>query len=121
MSVASHSSEGVDPKDVLTKAVSNAAKELGLSRDDLAAVIGRDRSSLSRNGIDPQSKAGELGLLVVRIYRALFVLVGDDQGAMKHWMNTENRYFNSAPRERIKKVDGLVRVVEYLDAMRGKV
>ena len=43
----------ISPGDVLTQAVGNAARALGLSRQDLGQVIGRDRTSISR-GIDPE-------------------------------------------------------------------
>jgi len=109
-----------DSRHVLSKALLNAGKEMGLSQSDLGQVIGKDRTSLAR-GIDPQSKSGELALLLIRCYRSLHVLVGGDQGNIKHWMRTENNHTNGIPAEQIKGVQGLNRVLEYLDAMRGKV
>ncbi len=105
---------------VLSKALLNAGKGLGMSQADLGKVIGKDRTSISR-GLDPTSKAGELALLLVRCYRSLFVLVGGKDEDMKHWMHTENHHTGGKPAEQVKTVQGLTRVVEYLDAIRGKI
>ena len=40
---------------------------------------------------------------------------------MTHWLNTPNHYFEDTPREMIQSTEGLVRVVHYLDAMRGRI
>ncbi len=109
----------ISPADVLTRAVGNAARALGLSRQELGRVIGRDRTSLSR-GVDPDSKPGELALMLVRCYRDLAVLMGQDQDAMRHWFSTANLHTGGVPREQVMTVQGLARVTEYLDAMRGK-
>jgi Protein of unknown function (DUF2384) len=109
-----------DPGRVLAAALVNAGKELGLTQAALGAVIGRDRTALSRGQLDPDSKAGELALLLIRAYRALFALVGGDRSVMRHWMHTENLHTGGIPAEQIRSVQGLTRVVEYLDAIRGK-
>jgi len=108
-----------DPKAVLAKALLNAGKALGLSQAQLGEVVGRDRSSIAR-GLDPAAKSGELALLLIRCYRSLFVLVGGEGAAMRHWMHTENLDTGGVPAEQVKSVQGLARVVEYLDAMRAK-
>ena len=110
-----------DAKVTLTKAFLNAGKALGLTQDDLGAVIGRDRTLFRRGGLDPSSKAGELALLLIRVYRGLYALVGGQADDLKHWMHTENRHTGGTPAEQVKSVAGLVRIVEYLDAIRGKI
>ncbi len=112
--------ETPDAAATLTKALLSAGRELGLSQADIGAVVGRNRASLHRQGVTPQSKAGELALLLVRIYRALYVLVGGDGEQLRHWMHTENRHTGGVPAEQVTSVAGLVRVVEYLDAIRGR-
>jgi hypothetical protein len=107
-----------DARVVLTKAVLNAGKALGLSQERLGEVIGRDRTTFAR-GLDPDSKAGELALLLIRCYRSLYVLVGGEPAVMQHWMHTPNRDTGGIPAEQVRTVQGLTRVVEYLDAMRG--
>jgi hypothetical protein len=105
---------------VLAKALANAGRELGLTQADVGVVIGRDRTALSRAAIAPGSKSGELALLLVRAYRALFVLVGGEAAQMRHWMHTDNSHLGGVPAELMRSVQGLIRVVEYLDAIRGK-
>ena len=109
-----------DEKHVLAKALLNAGKALGLNKEEIGNCIGRDRTSLAR-GIDPHTKTGELALLLIRCYRSLFVLMGGDEVNLGHWMHTFNRHINGIPVEQITSVSGLIYVVEYLDAMRGKV
>jgi hypothetical protein len=109
------------PGPVLTRALVQAGKELGLTQADLGAIVGRDRTALSRRAIEPDSKSGELALLLIRAYRALFVLVGGEPRQMKHWMHTHNHHVGGTPAELVRTVAGLMRVVEYLDAIRGRV
>lgn len=111
-----------DPGLVLGKALHNVRLALDLSQAELGAIIGLNRSSVSRlQTLDPESKTGELALLVIRIYRALFALVGGDETAMRHWMRTPNQHLNGTPAELLHSVQGLIQVVEYLDAIRGRV
>jgi hypothetical protein len=110
----------VDQASVLAEALINAGRQLGMSQADLGEIIGKDRTVISRGRIDPGSKAGELALLFIRCYRALYVLVGGNAQQMRHWMHTENLHTGGIPTEQVKSVQGLTRVLEYLDAMRGK-
>lgn len=108
-----------DDRQVLTKALLNAGRIMGLSQSELGEVIGMDRSVFNR-GVNPASKSGELALLLIRAYRSLFVLVGGKPEDIKHWCLTDNRHTGGVPVEQVKHAAGLVRVVEYLDAMRGR-
>jgi hypothetical protein len=110
----------VDQASVLAEALANAGRQLGLSQADLGEIIGKDRTAISRGRIDPASKAGELALLFIRCYRALYVLVGGNTQQMRHWMHTENLHTGGIPAAQVKSVQGLTSVLEYLDAMRGK-
>ena len=110
----------VDQASVLAEALINAGRQLGMRQADLGEIIGKDRTVISRGRIDPGSKAGELALLFIRCYRALYVLVGGNAQQMRHWMRTENLHTGGIPTEQVKSVQGLTRVLEYLDAMRGK-
>lgn len=109
-----------DKAGVLNEALVNAGRYLGLNQADLGAVVGKDRTAISRGRIDPDSKAGELALLFIRCYRALYALTGGEPGQMAHWMRTENRHTGGVPAEQVKSVQGLITVLEYLDAIRGK-
>lgn len=109
------------PAQVLGKAVLRAADRMGLSRVELGRALGRDRSSLTRAGVDPDSKAGELAALLIRSYRSLAVMVDDNEAQMREWLGTPNRHTGGVPREQLQTVDGLVTVCGYLDAIRAKV
>lgn len=113
-----------DPRVVLTQALLGAAELLDLSSATLARVLGVSEASVSRlvsgvRSIEPASKEGELALLLVRVYRSLDTLVGNDAAQRRAWLESPNRALNGRPRELIERVDGLVAVLAYLDAMRA--
>ena len=109
-----------DKADILAEAFANAGRYLGLSQADLGEIVGKDRTAISRGRVDPDSKAGELALLFIRCYRALYALTGGKPEQMTHWMHTENRHTGGIPAQQVKTVQGLITVLEYLDAIRGK-
>lgn len=113
-----------DPGIVLAKATRNAADRLGLRSRQLARVLGSSEASISRlqnqRGLDPQSKEGELALLFLRLYRSLDAMVGGDDAKAQAWLAAPNEHLGAVPAERIMSVEGLVDVVQYLDAMRGR-
>jgi hypothetical protein len=111
----------IDRVSVLSEALLNVGKCLDLSQAELGSIIGKDRSAVSRGRIDPLSKSGEIALLFIRCYRALYVLVGGDDHLIRHWMNTHNLHTGGVPLEQVKSIQGLVSVLEYLDAIRGKI
>jgi hypothetical protein len=113
-----------DPAVVLTEAVLRAADRLDLRHRDLAQVLGTSEASISRlstaRRIAPDSKEGELALLLLRLYRSLDALVGGDEEKARSWLHAPNTHLAGSPIERIRRAEGLVDVVHYLDAMRGK-
>jgi hypothetical protein len=113
-----------DPAAVIAKAVLSAAARLGLRHRHLAAVLGASEASVSRlqrgRGIDPASKEGELALLFLRLYRSLDALAGGDDERARRWLHADNAHLGGVPAERLNSVQGLVDVVQYLDAMRGR-
>ena len=109
---------------VLTKAVRSAAARLGLTNRRLARVLGTSEASVSRlsagRTIDPGTKEGELALLFLRLFRSLDALVGGDEPRARAWLEADNTHLAGVPAERIETVEGLVDVVQYLDALRGR-
>ena len=109
---------------VLTKAVLAAAARLDLRSRHLASIIGTSEASVSRlrggRALDPAQKEGELALLFLRLYRSLDALVGGDDEKAKAWLHSDNDHLGGVPADRIRTVEGLVDVVQYLDAMRGR-
>ncbi len=124
MSVVPRPASNLDPSGVVAKAVLSAAERLGLRNRQLAAVIGSSEASVSRlqhgRGLDPDTKEGELALLFLRLFRSLDALVGGDDAKARLWLTAANDHVKGVPAERIKTVEGLVDVVQYLDAMRGR-
>jgi len=115
---------GPEPAPVLAKALLAAAGRIGIRNKHLAAIIGSSEASVSRlqhgRGLDPDTKEGELALLFLRLYRSLDALVGGDDDKARAWLHSENAHLAGVPAERIRTVEGLVDVVQYLDAMRGR-
>jgi Protein of unknown function (DUF2384) len=114
----------LDAASVLARAVLSAAERLGLRQRHIADVLGSSEASISRlqraRILDPESKEGELALLLLRAYRALDALVGGDDEKARAWLHADNDHLRGVPAERIRSVEGLVDVVQYLDAMRGR-
>ncbi len=113
------------PRAVLAKAVLKAAEQLGLKQAELAAVLGIHRTAVSRlrqtPSLDPDSKAGELALLLIRVARSLYALTGGDEVWIRHFMRTPNKLTGGVPAQQIAHIQGLVAVLQFVDAMRGKV
>lgn len=109
---------------VLAKACIRAAGMLGLSGAALAQVLGLSEASISRlmsgqRGINPSSKEGELAALLIRLFRSLDALVGNDNHKRQLWFDTHNHALNGTPRQLIASAQGLVLTVAYLDGMRA--
>lgn len=119
-----HRSLSSAPAAVLAKATMAAAARLGLRNRRLAEIIGTSEASVSRlrsgRGLDPATKEGELALLFLRLYRSLDALVGGEDVKARAWLHAHNDHVGGVPADRISTVEGLVDVVQYLDAMRGR-
>ena len=110
---------------VLTKAVLNVARFYDLSGKDLSDIMGISEASISRlhqgkKVIAPDSKEGEMAILLIRVYRSLNALLGNNHQKAKLWLQSHNHYFRETPFKLLKSISGLVAVLNYLDAMRGK-
>lgn len=114
-----------DKKSVLAKAVLNSAEQLDINASDLAEILGVHRTSLSRiktkMEIDPDSKMGELSLLFIRIYRSVYALSGGEPRTMRLFIKSKNKVTGGIPVEQMKTITGLVSVLQFVDAMRGKI
>ncbi len=122
--VARSPGPSVDPGMVLAKATARAAALLGMSGAALARTIGASEPTVSRvlrgdRPLAPNSKEGELAALLVRVYRSLDALVGNDDGKRVAWMTSYNEGLGARPKDLIECVQGLVSVLSYLDGMRA--
>ncbi len=116
--------EQPNPDEVVIKSFNNACHKVGVSREQASMILGVDKATLSRNkykGFDPDSKTGELCLQFIRAYRSLYAMAGGDYAFMQHWLNTNNKALSGKPVEMMESIVGLLRVNDYLDALRGRV
>ncbi|HVL09193.1 MAG TPA: MbcA/ParS/Xre antitoxin family protein [Burkholderiaceae bacterium] len=114
-----------DPGATLTKAVMRAASHLGLSQSLVATVLGVSAASVSRMAggqyvLDSHRKEWEFGVLFVRMFRSLDAILGHGEQA-RTWLHEDNLALGGKPVELMRSTEGLVRVVHYLDAIRGRV
>ena len=110
---------------LVTHAFIEAGRELGMTLGQLAKVIGVSESAMknySRGSADISSpKDQELSLGFIRVYRALFAVLGGNREQMQHWMHTPNRHLNQqTPAALVTTYQGLAELNVYLDAMRGR-
>ena len=110
----------------LSKAVVRATEFLGVNQAALAETIGVSRATASRLGsggyvLDPgRKKEWELALLFVRMFRSLDAILGHGEQA-RRWLKSENLALNGPPAKLMRTTEGLVRVIHYLDAYRGRI
>ena len=112
--------------EALTKAVIRAAIQLGITQSEFCSIVDMSSAQASRlwnrkYKLTPtNSSEWERSLLFFRIFRSLDSIVGNTEDA-RLWLRGNNRAFGCAPIERIKSIEGLVKVVNYLDASRDNV
>ena len=111
--------------DVLSKAVVRVAKLLELTQRDVAAALGVSEATASRLFagkylLSPEhAKEWELARLLVRMFRSLDALWGHEDTA-RTWLASPNLALAARPQDLLRSVEGMVRVVAYLDAARGR-
>ncbi len=115
-----------DAAAVVTKAVLRAAQRLGLSGGELAAVLGVSEATVSRmkHGhylLVPDSKAYDLAILLIRMFRSLDAIAGGDEKTTRAWLRNPNEALCGIPAEMIRSIGGLIDVIAYLDGRRAPV
>jgi DNA-binding XRE family transcriptional regulator len=115
----------IEPRRILTDAVLRASSMLDIKQTSLAQILGLSPSTVSRmaNGsytLDEHKKEWELGALFVRLFRSLDALIGCNDAAAQAWLGGNNLGLTGRPLDLIRTTEGLVRVVQYLDAARGR-
>jgi hypothetical protein len=118
--------ERPDRARVITKAVLAAAQRLGINSRALGMVLGLSEPTISRmkSGeytLATGSKAYELAVLLVRMFRSLDAITGGDEKVTRAWMGNSNTALEGTPAEKIRTITGLFDVVAYLDARRALV
>jgi transcriptional regulator with XRE-family HTH domain len=121
-----HPSAKPEPRRVLTSAVLRACELLDITQSALAQILGLSPSTVSRmaNGtyvLEAHKKEWELGALFVRLFRSLDAVIGSNDSSAQQWLKGENQGLGGRPVDLIGSTEGLVRVVQYLDAARGRI
>ena len=102
-----------------------AARLLAFSQRELARILGVSDATASRLFAGryqlsrERAKEWELALLLVRLYRSLDALWGHEAAAHA-WLTSANLALAARPVDLLPSVEGLVRVVNYLDSARGR-
>jgi len=110
----------------LTKAVLRAAGHLHISQQALAKILGVSASTVSRMSsgqyrlAPDRNKEWDFAVLFVRMFRSLDAIFGHNDTALQ-WLAGENLALHGKPAELIQSTEGLVRVLHYLDAYRGRI
>ncbi|MED5509512.1 MAG: antitoxin Xre-like helix-turn-helix domain-containing protein [Pseudomonadota bacterium] len=109
---------------VLLKALLNASDEIGLNSSELSDALGVEHSTFSemktKGSIDLDSKEGERALYIIDIARKLSILTSGDKDWMRAFMHSDNKGTGGIPAKQIATLDGIVKIVRYLDGMGGK-
>lgn len=115
-----------EPEKVLSGAVLKAAAILNINQTVLAKILGVSPPTASRlfSGEYTLSAARknewDLAILFVRVFRSLEALVGHGENA-RQWLQGYNKALNAKPIDLLVKIEGIVRVLHYLDAYRGRI
>lgn len=111
---------------VLTRATCEAAQRLSIKGSELSTILGVSPATITRMKqqtytLSPESKAWELAILLVRLYRSLDSITNGDENTAKAWMRNPNEHLHGIPISLTQKVDGLSRTLAYVDAFRAPV
>ena len=110
----------------VTKAVVRAAQLLNIRQAALVRILGVSAATVSRlfaghYFLQPERrKEWELALLFVRLFRSIDAVLGHGEAARK-WLLGNNLALHGVPADLIETTEGLVRVLHYLDAHRGRI
>jgi uncharacterized protein (DUF2384 family) len=118
--------QGATAAATLSKAVVRAGNILQIRQMSVARILGVSAATMSRlhSGtyvLNPdRSKEWEFALLFVRLFRSIDAILGHGEAARK-WLSGHNLALNGRPADLIESTEGLVRVLHYLDAHRGRI
>lgn len=110
----------------LTKAVKNVAGLLHLKQSSVAKILGVSTATVSRLFAgtyvlsQERSKEWEFAVLLIRLFRSLDAVLGHGDNAHK-WLSGNNLALAGRPVELVETTEGLVRVLHYVDAHRGRI
>lgn len=126
LSLAAVADQKAAAASTLTKALVRAAGLLRVRQTSIARILGVSGATVSRLFAgqyllsQDRPKEWEFAVLFVRLYRSLDAILG--HGDKAHlWLTSDNLGLAARPVDLIESAEGLVRVLHYLDAHRGRV
>lgn len=110
----------IDDGRLLGKAACRAADSLGLKRREFARTLGVSEPTISRLKTGQSNlqdgKSRELALMLIRVYRACYALLGGDTVLMRQWLKAPNTHLNQrAPLQMLQGIEGMTVLLRYLD------
>jgi len=113
--------ERIDEPRRLTQAVLQIVDMLGLYQAELARVLRLKcgdvgRLAAAQQCLEPATPAWEQAQLLLRCYRALYVVRQGDGVAMRHWLRVPDRALGGVPHLLIVDDGRLADVVDCLEA-----
>lgn len=110
---------------VVKMALLNVAERLQINQRQVGQIVGASEAKMSRiyHGnatLAYSSKEYELALILIRVFRSLDAIFGGNDENVALWFHHHNDHLESIPAELVTTVSGLVEVLNYLDAMRGR-
>ena len=105
--------------ELLLKTVRAIGRAYELSATELSRITGIKAGDLARtNGEEGKdtltAKQTQAAQEMLRLYKELSALFGQDDSAASRWLRTKNLDFDARPIDLIKTADGLERVRQYL-------
>jgi uncharacterized protein (DUF2384 family) len=110
----------------LSKALIRAASLLHIRQASVARILGISQASASRLFagsylLNPErGKEWEFAVLLIRLFRSLDAMIGHGENAQK-WLTGNNLSLAGRPIDLIETTEGLIRVLHYVDAYRGRI
>lgn len=107
---------------MLSEAIKHASQQLGLSKHDLASILGIDerfaKDFLSGGEALPLNQyASSRAAHLQHFYNSLLLLVGGDIALARGWIHSTNLAFDEQkPIDVMKQPNGITRICAYLDA-----
>jgi len=118
-------SQSINTSKVLTKASWKAAELLGLKSEQFVRILHLEcldmKLSEATLMFDPNSKQGEIALILIRIYKALYNLNGSDIEWMHHFLNSPNLLTGGIPIEQLESMNGLLSVLNTVESLQHNV
>lgn len=118
-------SQSINQSKVLTKASWKAAKNLGLKPEQFLRILHLECVDMNLSEatlmLDPNSKQGEIALILIQIYKAIHNLNGGDIEWMHHFLNSPSLLTGGIPIEQLESMSGLLSVLKTVESLQHNI